>query len=84
MIMFINEITRPAMAKPFGFLNTPINENNNPKNHMIMLAMGAQHRINESKANTNPAMPKPLERGPCTLTIELNDYYPEEQGYTHC
>ena len=69
MIMSINEMTRPAMAKPLGFLKTPINENKNPRNHMIRLAMGAQHRMKESKANTKPAVPKPLEREPCTLTI---------------
>jgi hypothetical protein len=67
--MSIDEITKPAIAKPLGFLNTPINENKNPRNHMITFATGAQHRRIESKANTKPAVPKPLERGACTLTI---------------
>ena len=34
-IIPMQEIIRPAMDKPLGFLNTPINENKNPRNQRM-------------------------------------------------
>lgn len=56
----ISEIISPAMAKLFGFLNNPINENNKPKNHKICPKIGIQHNKIAKTAKINPATPIPL------------------------
>ena len=58
----INEMTKPAMAKPRGALNMPINENSAPKNHSSKSRMGIKKNIKPNRASTNPAVPKPLLR----------------------
>ena len=59
-IMPIREITRPAIAKPLGFLNIPTIEKISPNNHKIHPRIGTHPRNSAIKAKTNPATPMPL------------------------
>ena len=58
------EIIRPAMESPLGCLNTPINENMNPRGPKIQPMMvpttGIQLMTNAINARTNPAVPMPF------------------------
>lgn len=56
----IKEITRPAMAKPRGALNTPTKEKMAPSNHKIQSSTGTQQKMKASRAITKPAVPSPL------------------------
>lgn len=53
-------MTKPAIANPLGFLNTPTAENTNPSNHIAIFTPGAQevtrHRIDKIK----PVKPMPF------------------------
>ena len=56
----ISEITKPAIASPFGILNTPTKDNIRPNNHIIHPRTGI-HPINTAiKARMNPATPMPF------------------------
>ena len=57
----IKEITRPAMAKPLGFLKTPIKESIIPRNHNNHPAKGIHPKKSAINAKTNPAVPVPLD-----------------------
>lgn len=61
-IMITNEITRPAIARPRGARNTPINEKSKPRNQRIRLRTGTQQNTRPQSARIKPATPKPLER----------------------
>jgi len=51
---------KPAIAKPLGLLNTPINEKRNPKNQRIKFPIGSQQKQKAMIASTNPAVPIPF------------------------
>ena len=68
MIPKIDKI-KPVIAKPLGALNKPIKENKKPKNQMIKPTKGAHERIPPKRANTNPAVPNPLDRLSFTITV---------------
>ena len=57
----IRDITRPAMARPFGCRVKPTAENINPNIHTIQPKNGTQPKNNAIKARTNPAVPIPLD-----------------------
>jgi hypothetical protein len=60
-IINIDEIIKPAIAKPRGLLNTPINENKIPKNQRIKFPIGSQQKQKAIIDNTNPAVPIPFD-----------------------
>ena len=64
MMIPMNEMIKPTIAKPLGALKSPMNENNAPRNHTMMSSTGTQQTNNARRAKTNPAVPKPLEREP--------------------
>jgi len=56
----IREITIPAMANPFGFLETPAEERISPRSHSIHTSTG-NHPINNAiRERINPATPVPF------------------------
>ena len=61
MIKGITEIINPAIAHPLGRLNTPMKENNTPKNQRIQFKIGSQQNTKAQIDNTNPATPNPLD-----------------------
>ena len=63
------ERIKPAMAKPLGALNIPINENSSPNAHTIMSTTGTQLTRNANKASTKPAVPNPFDLLPWTITV---------------
>lgn len=63
MMMPMKEMTRPAMAKPRGALNTPIKEKITPSNQRIQSRMGIQQRMRPMRARTKPAVPIPFDLG---------------------
>ena len=69
IISAIREITKPAIAKPLGCLNTPMNEKISPSNQHNHPNTGTHEKINPTNANTNPAVPKPFFFGPSCCTI---------------
>ena len=60
-IRSIQDMIKPAMARPLGLLNRPMKENSIPRNHTTQLTPGIQHNISEINAMTNPAVPSPLD-----------------------
>lgn len=60
---------KPVIAKPLGALNKPIKENKRPKNQMMKLTIGSHDRIIPKRANTNPAVPIPLDFCSFTTTV---------------
>ena len=60
---------KPVIAKPLGALNKPIKENKKPKNQMIKPTKGTHERMIPKRANTNPAVPNPLDRLSFTITV---------------
>lgn len=61
MIRPINEITNPAIAKPFDGLNAPIAEKITPNNQMIFPKNGIHPKNKPINAKTNPAIPNPFD-----------------------
>ena len=59
-IIQMKEITKPAIERPFGRLNTPIKEKITPRIQRIQLRMGTQQKIRPIRANTKPAVPIPF------------------------
>ena len=57
----IKEITKPAIASPLGSLNMPTEDRTNPKTHKIQPNTGIQPKKMAINANTNPAVPIPLD-----------------------
>lgn len=53
-------IIRPAIARPLGFLHTPIIEKIRPKIHKIQSKTGTQQKIRPRSAKTKPAVPMPF------------------------
>ena len=68
MIPKIDKI-KPVIAKPLGALNKPIKENKRPKNQMIKSTKGTHDRRIPKRANTNPAVPIPLDFLSFTITV---------------
>lgn len=64
-----NESIRPVIANPLGDLKIPINEKRNPNIPNTTSATGIQHKINDNKANTKPAVPQPLLLGSTWVII---------------
>jgi len=60
MIIPISEITNPAIAIPFGFLNIPTKDKTNPNIHIIHPITGIQPKKIAIKDITKPAVPIPL------------------------
>ena len=61
MTAIMDEITRPAIARPRGFLNIPIRERIKPTNQTIIFNPGIQHKNMHTSEITNPAIPIPLD-----------------------
>lgn len=75
---------KPEIAKPLGALNKPIKENKKPKNQMIKPTKGAHDRITPKRANTNPAVPNPLDRLSFTITVVWLACWGCWEAYTGC
>ena len=60
-IIPISEITKPAIDKPLGVLNTPMKENRNPKNQTSQPINGSVPMKNPTNASTKPAVPIPFD-----------------------
>ena len=56
----MNEITRPAMANPLGFLNTPTKEKITPNSQRNQPRKGIQPKNKATREIINPATPIPL------------------------
>lgn len=69
MIIPIIDKMKPVIAKPLGALNKPIKENNSPKNQMMKSTTGTHERSIPNNANTNPAVPMPLDFRSLTITV---------------
>ena len=59
-IIPIKDITKPAIANPFGFLKTPTKDRIRPKTHMIHPNTGTQPKNNAIRDSTKPAVPTPF------------------------
>ena len=59
----------PVIAKPLGALNNPIKENKIPRNQMAKSTTGTHERRIPKRANTNPAVPIPLDFRSFTITV---------------
>ena len=59
-IMYKQLIMRPAIARPLGFLHTPIIEKMRPKIHKIQSKTGTQQKMRPRSAKTKPAVPMPF------------------------
>ena len=72
-IIPISEITKPAIAKPLGALNTPAKESISPKIHSIQSKIETLKKIKPINAKTKPLVPIPpfLDWLPVTLTVTL-------------
>ena len=57
----INEITNPAIDSPLGDFNTPTKEKISPKTQISEPRTGIHPRNKAINANTNPAVPIPLD-----------------------
>lgn len=60
-IIPINDITNPAIDKPFGDLNTPTKDKISPNSHITQPKTGIHPKNKAIKASTNPAVPIPFE-----------------------
>lgn len=69
MIIPMIDKRNPVIAKPLGALNKPIKENNRPKNQITKSTTGTHERIIPKRANTNPAVPIPLDFRSFTITV---------------
>ena len=69
MIIPIIDKMKPVIAKPLGALNNPIKENKRPKNKMRKSTTGTHERSIPKRANTNPAVPMPLDFRSLTITV---------------
>lgn len=61
MMIEINKIIKPAIANPLGFLNTPIIENNAPRNQRIQPRTGTQHNTIATIDKMKPVIPMPFD-----------------------
>ena len=64
IIRSIKEIIKPAIARPLGALNTPIKENNKPRNHSTpptICMIGIQLKQTAINASIKPAVPNPFD-----------------------
>lgn len=55
------EMINPAIAKPFGVLNMPMNDSRKPRNQTIQPTPGTQERTREMRARMNPVVPAPFD-----------------------
>ena len=70
-IIPISEITKPAIAKPLGALNTHAKENISPKIQRIQSKIGTRKKIKPINVKIKPLVPIPpfLDWLPVTLGI---------------